>query len=108
MEKTGPEKTGYKYHWHRRLIEARGLSATTKLVAFALWDDASADGTNAHSGNRRIATRLGITERAVQSCLERLRDAGWIERTARPGNRRKRLADVYRLTIPRSPERPIT
>jgi DNA-binding MarR family transcriptional regulator len=90
----------YKFDWHRRLIEADALTATTKLVALALWDDANADGTNAHSGNRRIATRLGITERAVQGCLERLREAGWVERTARPRSRRRGMADVYRLTVP--------
>lgn len=92
--------SGFKFDWHRRLLEAEGLTHATKLVAVALWDDANADGTNAHSGNRRIASRLGITERAVQACLERLRNAGWIERTSRPGNRRQRLADVYRLTVP--------
>lgn len=90
----------FKFEWHKRLIEADGLTAVTKLVALALWDETRADGTRAFPGNRRLSARLDITERAAQACLERLREAGWIERTDRPGNRRRRLADVYRLTIP--------
>ena len=93
--------SSFKYDWHRRLLEAR-LSDTTKLVALALWDDANADGTNAYPGIARIARRLGRTERCVEICLERLREAGWIERTALAVPRR-RLADVYRLQVPIHP-----
>jgi biotin operon repressor len=61
-------------------------------VLTMLWTYASADGTNAHPGNERLAKDCAMAERTVERWLKWLRESGWIV-LAEPGNGRGRAAN---------------
>lgn len=90
---------GFKFAWHKALLNDAQLEPLTKLVAVAVWDDANEDGTHAWPGARRLAARTGLSDASVRKHLALARNAGWLERVkVRPPG--TRLADEYRLTAP--------
>lgn len=56
------------------------------------------DGTGAHPGEARLAEMCNLQERAVRYALEKGQSLGLIRRTS-TSNRRRGLADVYRLVF---------
>lgn len=90
-----------RFEWERAIRALPIRPPVRKLVALMVGTYASADGTNAHPGEDRLAEECGITPRAVRGHLAALRDLGLIVRTfeGAKGGRRK-LADVYALEVP--------
>ena len=75
-------------------------SPATKAVGWALVQWAGwTDGQSVRPGLSRLAAHACVAEETAGRALGQIRDWGLIWRTER-GNRRRRLADVYRLTLP--------
>lgn len=88
------------YTW-RRVIRRARLGSSVTLVASILADFANPDGTRIRPGNERLVAATELADKTVRRALERLREAGLIERVfSGSKSGRKGLADEYRLTIP--------
>lgn len=85
------------YAWIDVIRRAR-LTPTTKLVAHTVASYAKPDGTNVYPGLARLVFDCGIGYSTARRSLAELRTAGLLELVDR-GNRRRREADHYRLTI---------
>ncbi|GIF08681.1 winged helix-turn-helix domain-containing protein [Actinoplanes siamensis] len=83
--------------WNALVRRAR-ISDKHKLSALIVSSYADADGTGIHCGVARLALDLGGSQSTARRYLKWLRDVGLIE-LVRPGNRRKRLSDEYRLIL---------
>jgi hypothetical protein len=68
-------------------------------VGMVLAMHANPNGSNVHPGHVGLATRARLSEASAKRAVVWLRDRGWIVRTA-VGNRRRGLADTYRLALP--------
>lgn len=90
-----------RFEWERT-VRALALPSTTKLVALMLasYTD-GASGGNAHPGEDRLAADCSLSDRAVRSHLQRLRETGLLVRSYRGrANQHARSADVYELDLP--------
>jgi len=88
--------------WRASVLGCVDLTAAHKVVLLAL--ETFADypaGTNARPGTERLAEMCNLKTRAVEGALQRGRDLGLIERTAR-ANPKRHLAAVYRLVSTRT------
>lgn len=83
--------------WNSLVRRAR-MTDRQKLAALVVSSYADPDGTGIHCGVTRLAVDLGASYRTAQRYLSWLREIGLIE-LVREGNRRKRLADEYRLIL---------
>ena len=64
--------------WAMNAKRTGPMSDGARLVLIALADYADADGRNAFPAKRRLAERLGVTERTIQRHLAALRESGHI------------------------------
>ncbi|ORA60473.1 hypothetical protein BST26_21500, partial [Mycolicibacterium insubricum] len=88
--------------WVRAVLAATGLTAAAKTVLLALETFADFnDGTNAHPGEVQLALAADLKQRAVREALKRGQELGFIEKTDSSANKRRGIADVYRL-VPQS------
>ena len=99
---TGPppaERVG-RFAWERALDDA-DLPVRTVLVALALATFASADGTHAFPGEKKLAKRSHLPPSTVREHLKRLRETGWARRVSRGSTGSTRdEADEYHLCVP--------
>ena len=72
------------------------LPAHLKLTLLALADVADDDGTRVFLGQRRIARKVGVTERSIRNHLSDLREQGFIEKVGRVGARGQ---DRHRIVV---------
>lgn len=87
-----------RFEWEQLLRDIR-LPPGAKYTGAILATYANADGSRAHPGEDLLADVLGWKQRAVRSHLALLRRLGLIHRISHGGSKR-RLADVYQLTMP--------
>ena len=83
--------------WNALVRRAR-ITQRQKLAALLVSSYADADGTDIHCGVDRLAADMDASYRTAQRYLAWLREVGLIE-LVQPGNRRKGLADEYRLIL---------
>ena len=62
------------------------LPINLKMCLLALADHANDDGSGIWAGQRLIAYKAGVTDRAIRNSLRALRDQGWIAREERPSH----------------------
>lgn len=87
-----------RFDWER-VIRRADLPLSTKGVALLLASYADDKGRKVHPGEERLARVSGINARNVRRHVAKIRDLGLITRTSR-ANRKRGLADEYRLTVP--------
>jgi len=75
------------------------LGGNRKLVLLALAEHANDEGT-CYPGQRTLAAKCGISERALQTHLAALEAAGFIERERRHRGDGTRKSDMYTLSLP--------
>ncbi|MFE2122411.1 hypothetical protein ACFW9U_17380 [Rhodococcus aetherivorans] len=103
------QPSSMRYAWRRAVNRDARLTEADVRVLFELESWTNSDGTNAYPGAKRIAEVLpspkdrskNLSVKTVERVLEKARELGYIERTAkarRVGSRR--LSDVYRLVLP--------
>lgn len=90
---------GYKFAWHKAMLDDPQLKPLTKLVLTAMWDEAREDGTRVYPGDERLARRTGMSDKSVRTHRALARAAGWIVLT-KPRPPGTRLADEYVLSAP--------
>jgi biotin operon repressor len=79
------------------------LPAVAKLTLLALVDHAHDDGTEIYAGQRRIARKVGCSERTVRRVVEKLETDGWLIATPRLGSRG---TNRYRIALEKLPDVP--
>jgi DNA-binding transcriptional ArsR family regulator len=94
-------EAAFSFRW-MLAVRSAGLGLTETAVALALATYANADGSRAFPGIKRLAGGIGASERTVERSLRKLTELGYLHKD-REGNRRRGLADEYRLTLPGAP-----
>jgi DNA-binding transcriptional ArsR family regulator len=84
-------------HWNELVRRAR-LGGELKKAALVFSSYANADGTRVFCGVARLAVDCECSHRTAQRHLDKLRKVGLVE-LVRRGNRRRGLADEYRLIL---------
>ena len=97
------ETRGPKYAWIQCVTSEpafrKANTTTDVLILLTIWDATDGDGTDAHPGEGVIAIKSGVSTRQVRRVLDKLRDLGYLNRTAL-GNKRLGLSDVYEISFP--------
>ncbi|RJT81962.1 hypothetical protein D6T63_04230 [Arthrobacter cheniae] len=92
-------RSSFKFDWHRA-VSRSALSDVQKSVAFALWDYTTAEGRNAHPGNKLLAAVTGKSLITIKRQLKALREDEWITRTTESNRHPDRTwADSYDLYL---------
>lgn len=76
---------------------------TVRLVLLALADHAGSDGGDAYPSVRRVALRCGMSPRAVQSAIKKLRSLGELEVELQAGPRGANRYRIPMASIPADP-----
>lgn len=81
------------------------LPVAQKFLLVALCDHANDEGGGVFVGQKRLAIKVGTTDRTVRANLATLRDLGYIERTHRgSGDGRRGVPDHYRIVTEMLPD----
>lgn len=79
------------------------LDLTTRGVLWAIATHMTVDGKGAFPSQQRLAAMCGITDRSVRRAIRTASEAGWIA-IERRRNGQRQGSNIYRVSIPDSPE----